>query len=290
MNFLWAASLSIYKALGDHLEPGGIVTLRFGLAAVVMAALWPWLRGKAPRGWDLFRTAVIGLTVFMLGHRLQVYGTKLSTAGNSSVLMAVEPLVTSVAAAIFLREHIGPRRWIGFALGMSGVALLNGFLSGNFQWAGLLASVIFVSSFVCETVFSIMGKPLIERAGMMKVLSLALIFGTTGNLLIDGDRTFRAARAMPPQMWWLVLYLAVICTAVGYAFWFVVIRETDVNVVALTIFAQPVAGVAIAGIWLREPLHWGQFWGSAAIVAGLVIALSRQLKPRRATSPPQPSA
>ena len=290
MNFLWAASLSIYKALGNYLEPGGIVTLRFGLAAVFMAALWPWLPGSVPRGWDLLKTAIIGLTVFMLGHRLQVYGTELSTAGNSSVLMAVEPLVTSVAAAVFLREHIGPRRWIGFALGMSGVALLNGFLIGNFQWAGLLASVIFVSSFVCETVFSIMGKPLIERAGMMKVLSLGLIFGTAGNLLIDGGRTFRAARAMPPHMWWLVLYLAIICTALGYAFWFVVIRETDVNVVALTIFAQPLAGVAIAGIWLREPLHWGQFWGSAAIVAGLVIGLSRQVKPRRAASLPQLSS
>jgi len=118
-----------------------------------------------------------------------------------------------------------------------------------------------------------------ERAGMMKILTLALLFGMAGNLLIDGPQTVHAALALPPRCWWLIAYLSIICTAVGYAFWFLVIRETDVNVAALTIFAQPVAGIALAAIWLREPLHWGQLWGSLAIVIGLVIGLSRQIKP-----------
>src|SRR5260221_9142667 len=130
MNFLWAASLSISKALADYLEPGGIVPLRFGLAALALAALWPWLPGRAPRGRDLLKTLLMGLVVFTLGHRLQVYGNKLGTAGNSSVLMAVEPLLTSVAAAIFLREHIGPPPLGGFLLGSFWVGMLNGSFRG----------------------------------------------------------------------------------------------------------------------------------------------------------------
>lgn len=282
MNFCWAGSLSIYKALADYLQPGAIVTLRFGVAAATLALAWPWLPGKVPRGMDLLKTAIMGLIVFMLGHRVQVYGNTLNTAGNSSVLMAMEPIVTSVAAAIFLREHIGPRRWMGFALGLLGVALLNGFLRGTLQWAGVTASLIFISSFFCEAVYSIMGKRLIERAGMMKILALALIFGTAANLLIDGRQTFLAAHAVPLRLWWGIVYLGTVCTSIGYAIWFVVIKETDVNVVALTIFAQPVAGVAIAVLWLHEPLHWGQLWGSAAIVAGLVLGLSRQIRPAAA--------
>jgi drug/metabolite transporter (DMT)-like permease len=278
LNCFWAGTLSIYKALAGRLEVGGIVTLRFGVAALLLAACWPWLPGKAPRGLDLLKTAVMGVIVFVVGHRVQVFGNKLGTAGNSSVLMGAEPLVTSVAAALFLGEHIGPRRWVGFGLGMLGVALLNGLLLGDFHWAGLAASLVFISSFICETVYSIMGKPLIECAGMMKVLTLALIAGTAGNLLIDGPQTLRAAAALPWQSWALVLYLATICTAIGYAAWFLVIRETDVNVAALTIFTQPLAGVAIAALWLREPLHWGQFWGGVAIVAGLIIGLSRQVR------------
>ncbi len=279
MNCFWAGSLSIYKALAGHLEPGAIVTLRFGIAAIFLVAVWPWLPGKSPRGLDLLKTALMGLIVFMAGQRVQVYGNKLGTAGNSSVLMAMEPLLTSVAAAIFLREHIGPRRWAGFTLGMLGVAVLNGSPRGGFQWMGLTASLIFISSFLGEAVYSIMGKPLIERSNMMKILTLSLISGTLGNLIIDGPETIRAAWLMPAHLWWLLLYLATICTSIGYAVWFLVIKETEVNVTALTIFVQPLAGLLIAGLWLHEPLHQGQFWGGLVIVAGLVLGLSRQLRP-----------
>jgi drug/metabolite transporter (DMT)-like permease len=221
----------------------------------------------------------MGLLVFMLAHRLQVLGTRLGSAGNSSVLMGVEPLLTSVAAAIFLHEHIGPRRWMGFVLGMFGVALLNGLFSSDFKPAGLWASLVFVSSFLGESAYSIIGKGLIQRASMTKILAISLVCGTIANLLIDGSQTIHAVVAMPAAGWWMGLYLATVCTAIGYTLWFVVIRETDVNITALTIFVQPLAGVAIAAVWLHEPLHWGQLWGGLAIIAGLVWGLSRQVKP-----------
>jgi drug/metabolite transporter (DMT)-like permease len=274
MNFFWAASLSIYKALSEVLAPGSIVLLRFGMAALFLVVLWPWLPGAAPRGRDLLKTVIMGLVVFMLGYRIQICGNKLGSAGNSSVLMGMEPIVTSVAAAMFLREHIGLRRWAGFSLGILGMALLNGLWGGGFKWSGLLASAIFIASFLCEAVYSIMGKPLMANAGMLKILTLALLAGTAGNLLLDGPATWTAAQTMPAHFWWLIFYLASICTSIGYAVWFAVIKETDVNITALTIFAQPLAGIIVASVWLHEPLHQGQLWGSLAILAGLVIGLS----------------
>ena len=275
MNVFWAASIVTYKALADYpyLTPGAIVTFRFGLAALCLLFLWPWLPGQAPRGRDLVRTALMGIAVSVLGHRWQVLGVKLGSAGNSAVLMAVEPLLTSVVAAIFLREHIAFRRWLGFLLGMSGVVLLNRAWEPDFRWTSLAASLIFLSSFFCEATYSVAGKPLFARAGAAKVLALALFAGTIGNLFLDGATTWQAAQQMPPAAWLGAGYLAVICTAIGYTVWSVVIRDTDVNIVALTIFVQPVAGVACAALWLGERLHWGQFWGCLVIVAGLLVGL-----------------
>ena len=225
----------------------------------------------------------MGIVLLVLGQRLQVYGNQLGTAGNSSVLMAVEPLITSVAAALFLRERLGPRRLAGFALGMCGVVLLNGVWRKDFRWTGLVPSLIFVSSFVCEAAGSVIGKPIVARASVMKMLALALLVGTGVNLLIDGPATLSAARTLPPTAWGLLFGLAVICTAVGYSVWFIVIRDCPVNVAALTIFAQSVFGVGIAALWVGEKLHWGQLFGSVTIVAGLVLGLSRQVHRQVAT-------
>ena len=315
LNFFWAASLSAYKIVEEFLSPGGIVTLRFGLAAVSLLVLWPWLPGVAPRGRDLVKTCLMGLLVFTVGQRLQVVGNQLSTASNSSILVAVEPLITAIAAGIFLREHIGPRRLAGFAFGILGVALLNGVWSADFRWMGLGANLIFVSSFFCETGYSILGKKIMGsgasdqvgdptaaesaaargdarhgKIGAIKILAIALTVGTLANLAIDGPTTFSAAGRMSVRAWLLIAGLALICTSFGYSFWYLVIRDGEVNVAALTVFAQPVFGVILAKYWLGEALHWGQFWGSVAIVCGLVVGLSRQIKPPPAASAPEHSS
>ena len=277
-NVFWAVSLSAIQALKPHLDYGGIATMRFGVAAVSLLLVWPWLPGATPRGKDLWTSSLMGVVVFTLGHRLQVSGNLLGSAGNCAVLMAVEPLLTAVAAAIFLREHIAPQRWAGFSLGIIGVALLNRVWADDFKWAGLTASAVFMASFLSEAAYSIMGKPLLARVGPMKILAVSLVAGTLANLAIDGPTTLAAAGKLPPSAWAWVAFLAIPCTSVGYGLWLVVIRETDVNVTAMTILMQPVAGVPVAVLWLGEPLHAGHLWGSLAIVIGLVIGL--YAKPR----------
>lgn len=274
-NLFWAATYSAFKVLAPYLDSGGIVTLRYGLAAMGLFALWPLLPGKSPRGRDLLKTLIMGIIVFAAAPRLQVAGVQLGQAGDASVLMALEPLITSIAAAIFLSERIAPRRWFGFGFGILGVVLLARVWRPDFKLPGLTANLLFVSSFVCETAYSVMGKPLIERAGYMKIIALALLGATLLNFSVDGHRTLAAAQALPLYAWGIIVYLASICTVMGYALWFVIIRETPVNLAALTIFIQPVAGVAFAGLWLHEHLHWGQLWGVVAIVIGLVVGLPR---------------
>ena len=137
MNFFWAGVYSAYKIIGPdvadrrHRDP----SLRAG-GALPAGGLAVAAGARATRA-DLFNTCVMGVVMMVLGQRLQVYGNYLGTAGNSAVLMAVEPLITSLAAAVFLREHIGPRRLAGFALGMCGVALLHGVWRKDFQWTRL---------------------------------------------------------------------------------------------------------------------------------------------------------
>jgi drug/metabolite transporter (DMT)-like permease len=279
MNCLWAVSYSAFKALSPWLNAGGVATLRFGLAGAVLMLCWPWLPGLAPRGRDRVRAMVMGVIVFVFAPRLQVAGVQMGQATDASVLMALDPLVTSLGAAFFLREHIAPRRWIGFLLGLAGAVLMAEVWRPEFRLPALTANALILLSFFCEAAYSVVGKPILGRAGLFKVLAVALMAGTAVNLLMDGWPAIRAAAVMPPQAWLLLAYLSLICTLAGYSLWFVVIREAEVNVAALTVFIQPVVGAVVAVAWLNESLRWGQLWGSLVIVAGLVVGLERQSRP-----------
>jgi drug/metabolite transporter (DMT)-like permease len=99
MNLFWAGTYSAFKRLGETLSAGEVTTLRYTLATVLIGLLWPLLPGLAPRRHDLLKAAVMGVLVFSVGPRLQVLGVHLGKAGDASILIALEPLVTAVAVA-----------------------------------------------------------------------------------------------------------------------------------------------------------------------------------------------
>lgn len=272
MNLLWAGTVSMYKYLGAY-PPAAIATIRYGLAAVCLAVLWPWLPGKGPRGKDILRALVMGVIVFSISPHLQIAAVQRGQAGDTSLLIALEPLIVAVGAALLLHEKIAPRRWWGFGLGILGMILISQFWRDDVQAIkGLLANLIFVSSFVCEAAFSIMGKPMLERVSPLKLVGVGLLGGTVanlGSLAVSGG----TIPTMPAPAWLTLAYLALICTAFGYALWYFAIERAPVSLAALTVFVQPVAGLLLAVLWLGDRLHWGQFWGGIVIIAGLVIGL-----------------
>jgi drug/metabolite transporter (DMT)-like permease len=260
------------------MEPGALTTLRFGIAAALLLAGWRWFRGGSPTLGDMPRIACMGILVFCMAPRLQIDGVNRGQAGDTSLLMALDPLITALAAAVFLREQVPARRWWGCLLGMLGVILLSRVWTGEAApMRGLVANVVFIASFFCEAAYSVLGKPLLHRCSPLKLLACGATAGTVANLFldltIDHRATLAAVKTMTATSWLLVLYLAIICSIVGYTLWFVVIRETEVNIAGLTVLVQPLAGLFLSVVWIGERVHWGQLWGSAAILVGLAIGL-----------------
>lgn len=292
MNLFWAGTYAVFKVLGQYLDAGAIVTVRYGLALLGLLALWPWLPGRSPGRRDWPRLAVMGVVVFCVGPRLQVMAVHLGRAGDTSLLMALEPLVTAVAAAFFLREYIAPRRWLGFGLGMAGVVLLSDVWRGASPLRGVLPNLLFVTSFFSETAYSILGKPLLQRTGSWRLLTAGLVAGTLANLgleaLPSSTPLWTVLPTLPGRAWVMLFYLAIICTIVGYGLWYVVIRETEVNLAAMTIFVQPVAGLTLSVLWVGESMHWGQLWGSLVIAAGLAVGLRFNGRKPLRSAPPAP--
>ena len=280
MNLLWAGSYAIYKVLGEQMDSGAIATIRFALAALCLLVAWPWLPGRGPRGREWLRVSAMGLIVFCIAPRLQIEAVHLGKAGDTSLLMALDPLLTAFAAALFLHEKVPARRWWGCGLGMLGVVLLSKVWQGDTPLRGLLPNTLFVVSLVCETFYSVLSKGLLDKVGLMKLLAGGLFAGTVANVGLEfcktGPNALHTIQHLPLSTWGWLIYLAVICTVAGYTLWYLVIRRTEVNIAGLTVLMQPMAGWLLSIVWLREQVHSGQFWGAAAILAGLMIGLRRQ--------------
>lgn len=240
-----------------------------------MLVLWPWLPGRMPRGPDFWRTCLMGVSVFTVGHLCQIGGMQRTGSADASILLALDPLVSSLGAAWFLHERIPSRRWAGFGFAMAGVAAMSLWNRTN-PLPGLGANLLILLSFASESVWSVMGKPLIEKWGVPKVTGLALLAGTATNavlLLPDVPGHMQAFGRLGPEGWISLGVFGVFLTAFGYSMWYVVIRDVPVSVAAMTIYLQPILATVAAVTLAGGMLNWGHAVGSALIATGLVLGI-----------------
>lgn len=294
LNCGWAAVPTLAKRLEGQLGPVEFVLLRYGFGFLSLILCWPWLPGLLPRGRDFWRTCIMGVAVFNLGHWCQIAGIQRSQASDSSILLALDPLVSTLGAALFLREYVPTKRWLGFACAILGVVVMSVW-QRSAPLPGLLANLLIVLSFVAESVWSVMGKPLVERWGIPKVTALALGAGTVANLIawlasLPGT-TQPALPSLGTTAWVTLALLGILFTAFGYSVWYVVIRETPVSVAALTIYLQPLLGTGMACLFTNEKLHAGHALGAVAILGGLALGLaSASQSPQTPPAPQRPTA
>ncbi|MGQ0569400.1 MAG: DMT family transporter [Armatimonadota bacterium] len=99
-----------------------VYTLGFGAFILVIAS------GGLPRLPPGSLPALVYVTVFptATAYLLFVAGLRWVEAGRASVVAALEPVVAALGGALFLREAFGAVQWIGAALVIAGVVLVQG--------------------------------------------------------------------------------------------------------------------------------------------------------------------
>jgi drug/metabolite transporter (DMT)-like permease len=130
MPLTTASAVTLFYAIGypigalavAAMTPMAVLVLRFGLAAIILA-LWAMLAKAAwPRAAQMGHIAVAGLLIqavqFCCLYEALLRG---SPAVLGAVVIAMNPVITAILAAMFLREPLGLRRVVALALGVIAV-------------------------------------------------------------------------------------------------------------------------------------------------------------------------
>ncbi|HEX6147543.1 MAG TPA: DMT family transporter [Acidimicrobiia bacterium] len=214
----------------------------------------------------VFRLTTVFLLVFT--------GLQLVPAGRSSVVVWTTSLWTVPIAALFLGERMTGRRWVGLALGITGVVVL--FEPWSFDWAqsdvaighGLLILAAIVNA---ATAVHIRGHrwtmtPL--GAAPWQLVGAAIIMVTLG-LVVDGPPVID----WTPQLVWVVLYQGVLATGVAFLAQIVILRNLAAVSTNLTLMAVPVVGVASSAVLLGEDVTTTLALGLMLVILGVALNL-----------------
>ncbi|MEW6719685.1 MAG: DMT family transporter, partial [Thermodesulfobacteriota bacterium] len=276
-------------AVGEA-PPFTVALLRFAIAALVLFILIAWTvrRGGSPECARLPRGAgqwigllSLGLTGVFLYNFFFLKGLSFTTATNGSLIVALNPLITAVLSALLLTERIGPARWLGLLVALSGVAVVVS--NGSFEALRSLSlnpgDLLLLGAPLMWALYTVLGKKVLARLPPLTATAYAALFGALLLLpaaLLEGPLQ-ETAGGLTRWGWLSVLQLSLLGTVAGFVWWYDAVAEMGASRAAAFVYLVPLFGVILSHFILSEAVGAARIVGGALIVAGVYAgSLSRK--------------
>lgn len=271
-------------AYASPLAFGGLRALIAGVVLLMVAAslrspLWP-----SPR--DVWHLTLLALAATTLTYGAMFSSPAEMGAGLASVLGNVQPLLVLVLGALFLRERLTPGKAVALACGLVGVGFLlypsiaaspgsTGVSAPNGGGGVAIGSLLALGASAGAAAGSVLVKRIRVRPGIVALTGWQLVIGSLPLLFAAALRPNGLAIQWSPTFVVVLLFLALLGTALPTTLWFWLLQAEDAGRLSMFLFLIPVLGLLLGAIAFGERIGWLEATGVAIIVSGLV-AVSRE--------------
>lgn len=290
--FLGGAMATAKIAVAD-VPPMTVAATRFAIAALVLFALGrlvPRLRGTTsrPRLGDLPIIVALGVTAAAGYNILLLTGVQLAPASDAAMIgPAVAPVVSTVLAALLLRERPRAVAAGGLVVSMIGILLVMS-PSGAVDGSRLLGDVIFVAAGALFGSYLVLSRFAARRFSPLDITFYGSLFAAIVlaplALLESGPARLLAAE---PSSLLAVGHLALLATVAAFVLLNEGLRRLGVARSAGFTMMIPVFGVLQAMLLLGEPLAGTALIGAVVVLGGIWLSQGGSLPslPMRRVTP-----
>ncbi len=266
---IWGFNLVMAKWGLRELSPMLLMTLRFGIVALVLLPFVP-----RPSG----RWREILLLSFLLGFlhfSMMFTGLQGIDASTAAIAIQLQVPFASLLAVLFFKDKLGWRRLLGMAIAFAGVAVVAGEprLADSYFSLGLVigAALIWaISNVLVKALHELPGWTIAGWMSLFATPQLAL-----GSLVFESGQ-LEALRSAGWLTWTAVAYTSLAVMVVGYGAWYWLLKRHPVSVAMPFTLLLPIFGAGSGVLALGESLTPQLLVGGALVVVGVGIIVIRR--------------
>jgi drug/metabolite transporter (DMT)-like permease len=279
----WSGNHIVGRAIGGHVPPLAISTIRWMIPAAVLWALahrqirqdWPAIRAH----WKIMLW--LGLTGGALFTALQYVGLQYTSALNVSVLNSLVPVLIVATAALMFRDRISARQMAGIALSSLGVLVIiahgqfETLLALGFNWGDLI--ILFNMIVFAIYAVYLRLRPQIHWLSFMFIFSVISAAGTLPFFI------WETLAGNPLRLTLLtvvsIAYVSIFPSVLAFAAWNRGVELIGASRAGPFVHLVPVYTALLAGTLLGEHLAVYHIAGFGLIIAGVWLASKRAGSP-----------
>jgi drug/metabolite transporter (DMT)-like permease len=243
----------------------------FALPIFTVMAWWA-SRGKPPlTRKDWIGVLWLGVTGYYLASFLDFAGLAYISASLERLILYLNPTLVMLLGLVLYQRRVKAVQIIGMAISYGGVVLVFGheitLMGADAAWGALL---VFLSA-VSYAIYLVYSGEMVKRLGALRLVGLATTVACLCCLLQFVLLRPMSAAAVAPEVIWLSILNATVCTAVPVLLVMMAIERIGPSLVAQTGMIGPISTILMGVLILGEPFTAWVAAGSVLVIAGIYV-------------------
>ena len=272
MVLVWSVSFLLGKvALREF--PGLLFAgIRTTLAAAFVLPLYWWQNGGRPRSWTVREAPwlfILGTGGVALNQMFFVVGLQRTSVAHAALVIALAPVLVLLIAAARSQEHLTARKFVGLALAVGGVGVLQTSRSSATEATFLGDLLVFIAA-VAVALYTVYGKEAAMKHGAVSMNFFAYIGGAVvlSPITIWQSAGFEFGK-ISVAGWTGLLYMAIFSSMIGHLIYSYALTHLPASRVSSFSYLQPLGATVLAVLVLGEAVTPSLVSGGALVLAGV---------------------
>jgi drug/metabolite transporter (DMT)-like permease len=281
----WSVNYLVARRAPALISPHALAFARWAIAALLLSVFaWPELKIKRHLIWaERWHALALGMLGMWICGAWVYIAARTTAANNIALIYALSPMFIALGAALFLKEHLRKRQWVGVVLAL--VGLVHVVIQG--RWNAIASTEFFAGDLWvlgCAIAWALYSVLLKRWPSSFSPLARLVLIASAGALFTLPLALIEAASGLPfTQTVWswqtavLVLAAAIFPSSGAYLAYGVLQKRIGAARTALVLYLGPLYAAALAWFVLGEPLHIYHAVGAAIILPGIFLASQSKL-------------
>lgn len=276
-TIFWAGAFIAGKFSIGEFPVFSLVFFRFLIATIIIFIILI----KTEENWkitkqDLKTFLTLGV-VGMVGYHVFFFlSLKYTTATNSSLIGATNPIVTTILACVFLKDKITYKNILGILISLLGVILIttNGNISVLFNMKFNIGDILMMVAVLCWATYGVLSKKVLEVYSPIKITSYAFLTCVIILIpLVILEKPWVYIPSTTFNGWMSVIYMAIFPSVGGYLIQQMSIKKIGPTKTSLFINLVPVFSMILAFCILGESISIIKIIAGILIICGICTNL-----------------
>jgi drug/metabolite transporter (DMT)-like permease len=273
VTFLWSTSWVLIKFGLQEIPAISFAGLRYTLAFLILApALLARAELRAALGAltrsDWLRLSLLGVVLYSLTQGAQFVALAFLPAVMLSLILSFSPMAVALLGRSFLGERLTRRQWAGVALFLVGALVYFLPVAAPLSMIGMVVAVL---GMLANSGGAILGRSVNRHGSFHPLLVTVVSMGVGSLLLLATGLIVEGVPRLDASGWGIVLWLAVVNTALAFTLWNHTLRRLTAIESSLVNNTMLVQIAILAWLFLGEPIGARQILGLLLAMLGVLL-------------------